>query len=88
MRLAVFAVLAANYQPASSRFRQKCWGADGSVNERTANRSLFFRCSSLFFWPKAAKRHDSNTAVGKHVKATLDEICITQRYNKKNHLSI
>jgi hypothetical protein len=42
--LAVFAVFAANYQPAKSRFPQESWAA-GGVDERKNSQSwLFYRC--------------------------------------------
>jgi hypothetical protein len=45
---AVFAVLAGNYQPSTSRSPQKSWVADGSADKITAKCSLFLRCFPLF----------------------------------------
>ena len=47
--LAVFAVLPRNLQRAISRSPQKSWTSTRSTDERTANRSLLFRCFRLFF---------------------------------------
>jgi hypothetical protein len=45
MLFAVFAVLAGNYQPSKSRYRRKSWAGEGSANQRTAKRALFWHQS-------------------------------------------
>jgi hypothetical protein len=47
--LAVFAVVAANYQRTNARYPRKSWVADVLPNRITAKRSLLFRCFLLFF---------------------------------------
>jgi hypothetical protein len=49
--LAVFAVCAWNYQPASLRFPQKSLGGGVPPDERTANRWLFFHRNTLTIAP-------------------------------------
>jgi hypothetical protein len=46
---AVFAVFPGNLQRATGNFWRKSWARGGEAAEKTAKRSLFFRCFSLFF---------------------------------------
>jgi hypothetical protein len=48
------------------RPRQKSWLADPSADEKTAKRSLFFRCFPLFLWDReepTALRHEKSQFV-------------------------
>jgi len=57
---AVFAVLAGNYQPSTSRSPQKSWAADGSAGKITAKCSLFLRCFSQFFTVRGGRGRGSH----------------------------
>src|SRR5215472_17127105 len=81
-----FAVLAVNYQRATSRSWRKSWVLDGTASERTAKRPLFFCCFPLFLESDAVKTRVALPVTV--LNASIDEIRMTSGISQDSVLSI